>query len=458
MNMKSPSHALLFSVAFLCLLIPNAAQDPCAFAGATAPSEFRYTTSIEGDFQEGIPAEVTLPAHIIEKTAYDFSDLRIYDDRGEEVPYVIHMERCPAVVPNRFAFKVLSYDSGENADTIVLEQPDPTQPFNSVEIATSAQDYRKTVQVESGRSLGNWTLVGEDAIFDFSSKINLRRNRIDLPVCDAPFLRLTIERQNKPETTDRKVTLEYDGLFFEATGQEERPFRIDRIQGIYGPLKPEAFSFDRVSVADPKASMDSDGNTVIPLGGVNLPVASVAFQVTNAFFHRRVEVWTAREDREDAYRPKSSGDIYRIPGMVTPEVTLSGLQVQDPYITLKILNEDNPPLDIAEIELAWVRRNLYFFPAIDRTYAFFFGSEAAKRPLYETGKILSADAIQKGGFQELAAGPTLEHAAFDPALSDREKERMQRFVLSLFVVLALVGLSIWGYSMVKQLPPRTEEP
>jgi hypothetical protein len=458
MTMTNPLPNLLLSVAALMLSTSNGAMTSPASAGPTAPSEFRYAASVEGDFRADEAARVRLPVHVIGRIAYDFSDLRVYDDRGEEVPYVIHKERRPAVNPSRFEFKVLSYEAGENADTIVLEQPDPPRQFNAIEIATSARDFRKTVRVESGYSLDNWTDVHEDAIFDFSSRVNLRRNRVDLPVVDAPFLRLTIQRETKQGTADRKITLEYEGLFFEASGQEDRPFRIDRIEGVHGPSKPEVFSFDRMSLPSPEVTLDEDGNTLIPLGGVNLPVSSIALEVNDTFFHRRVEVWTAREDRDDAYRPRASGDVYRIPGMATPEVTLEGLQVRDPYVTLKVLNADNPPLDITGVELAWVRRILYFFPARGREYTFCFGSENAKRPVYETGKILSAEVVGKEEVQELVAGPVSDYSGFDPALSDSERKRIEKILLSLFVILTIAGLSAWGYSMVKQLPRRSEGP
>ena len=73
-------------------------------AGSVQPSQFRHTIDIRDDFRPDAPARLTLTERVISKTSQAFSDLRIFDDRGHEVPYVIYEEIVPGERETNFDF------------------------------------------------------------------------------------------------------------------------------------------------------------------------------------------------------------------------------------------------------------------------------------------------------------------------------------------------------------------
>jgi hypothetical protein len=184
------------------------------------------------------------------------------------------------------------------------------------------------------------------------------------------------------------MTLHYEGLQFRVGGGQATEVRIDQIVARQEPVAPV---YDRVSLPHPATTTDRDGNTVVRLGNVRLPIAELALQVDNAYYYRQVELWATDADRQDAYRQLAHGVIYKIPGMSTAKNTLAIHQPQRSYVQVKILNADNPPLRVQQVDLAWVRQNLYFIPEAGRRYTLYCGGAQVQSPTYELRYLLPAD-------------------------------------------------------------------
>ena len=169
-------------------------------------------------------------------------------------------------------------------------------------------------------------------------------------------------------------------------------FKIDRIQGI-SRKKPsqteylDHYVFSRQKMAT-KMATDKNGNTVIHLGRVNLPVSDLTLKVGNTYYYRQVEVWSAEEEQDDRYQRCATAIIYKIPGMKQPANVLHPNLSQQRYLKLIIHNGDNPPMDIQEVEIAWERLNIYFIPSANRQYRLLYGNVKVTAPSYELGHLL----------------------------------------------------------------------
>jgi len=427
------------------------------WAATVGPGSFRLVAPIQGEWEPNKPAGLALPYEVLQQIRSGFPDLRIYDDTGAEVPYVIHESRIPAKKSVRFEFKTVSYEPGEERDAIVLEQPLAVQPFGAVDIQTGARDFKKTVRLQASFDRETWFDLGADVLFDFSSRVDLRKTRIEFRETDARFLRIEVQRQSDPEeTTSPDVALRYGDLVFDAKGTQSHPFRVDRVVGTSGPEKPETEVYDRISIENPEWETDEEGNSVLTLGRINHAVACLSLGVENPYFYRQVEVRTvADEEKRTSFRV-GGGKVYRLVGMASPETRLPGLDPGGREVLLKVLNENNPPLKIGNVAVFRVRKNLYFFPEEGRSYTAYLGNENVQKPRYETEHLIPSDAAGGVNSQPAALGGIIENSAYRPSLSKAERESIQKGVLSIVVVLLVLGMGFWGYSLVRKLPAQTE--
>ena len=428
----------------LCLfaLLLTLATTPCGHAAV--PADLRFLAPVSGDVPPDVPVRLPLPRQVIAAAAADFSDLRLFDDQGLETPYVIYAQG--AAPSYAFTFQVLSYSQSAEGDTIVIQRPQDTGPFWELTVQTTARDFHKTVRLQASHDRATWSEVTTDALFDFSSRIDVRRTTLTFPETDAPYLRLFLQDAAPSAPDGAALQLRYEGLEFTVHGASVQPFRIDRLDGRVGAPHAADDMYDRTTFTQPDTRMDAQRNTLVLLGRVHLPVAQLTLAVDNPYYHRRVELWGADTDQEDAYRQVASGVIYKLPGVTSADSTLRVRRVQSPYLRLKILNGDNPPLRLQQVEVAWIRQNLYFIPAAGRRYMLYFGNEQMRAPEYELQRLLPAQPAALEQYAIVALGDVQTHTRYKPP---PVQGKIEQTLLTLVVLVLICGLGFWAYRLLK---------
>ena len=310
------------------LLILTLALAATALGHAAVPTDLRFLAPLPGEFTPDVPVRLPLPRQVIAGAASDFADVRLFDDQGLETPYVIYAQNPPPSYP--FPFQVLSYSQSEAGDTIVLQRPQDTGPFWELTVQTTARDFHKAVRLQASHDRATWDEVTADAIFDFSSRIDVRKTTLAFPETDTPYLRLLLKDAVPPEADAAAVQLRYEGLEFSVPGKSVKTFRINGISGRGGDLQAADHVYDRTTFVQPDTRPDTQGNTLVLLGRVNLPVAQLTLTVDNPYYHRRVELWAADTDKDDTYHQVASGVMYKLPGVATADNTLHVQHTQYP--------------------------------------------------------------------------------------------------------------------------------
>jgi hypothetical protein len=418
---------------------PEIIEDP-------KPTDFQYRADLGRPQEIGAPVRVHLPAKVFSETLNGFADLRLYDDTGQETPFVIYEEKRLGEGPRRFPFKVLSYEEGEDSRSIVLERPEKEPDYDSIEIVTPARDFQKSIRLEASEDRESWRPIGEDTIFDFSSKVNLRKVHMDHPPLAARYLKVTINEEEgwKEEGTD--VSLRYKDLDFSVRETRGETFRVDSVMGHKSERSAHEI-VDRTDWTGYETSRDEEGATILELGRVNLPLTEISFDIADDYYYREVEVWASDTGSGEDYRRQTSASVYRIVGMAVPDATLELNGLQAKYLQLRILNQDNPPLEIQGVHFTWNRRNLYFLPQEGRDYALYFGNERVRAPQYETARLIPNKP------EVLVAYPSVEPKEVVPNATysqRRDAAEIQSWILYAVVLLLLVGLTAWGVKIVTQ--------
>ena len=120
---------------------------------------------------------------------------------------------------------------------------------------------------------------------------------------------------------------------------------------------------------------------------------------------------------------------------------------------VRILNGDNPPLDIQGVHLAWNRRNLYFIPQEERSYSLYFGNENVRAPQYETTRLIPNRPEDLETYDSLEVNGTVTNESYSQRTDSAE---IQTWLLYAVVMVLLVALTVWGVMIVKQASPNSE--
>jgi hypothetical protein len=395
-----------------------------------------------------------LTRDVISETAPAFDDLRIFDGEGLEVPYVIYPRRIPGRPGGASSFDILSFEQGGEWEEFVLRRSSGSGFYDVIEIKTAARNFKKAVRVEKGDDGKTWEPLTSDAVFDFSDRVDLRKTAVALPRTKAPFLRLLLRDDPGTGTgAGQEINLNYEGLEFSVQGRRKESFRIDGVVGRGERSRPSRPLYDRAAFARPEAHLDEKGDTLISLGRVNLPLAEVTLGVDRPFYHRHAEVLASPTGEEGSFSIAGGGRIYSIPGMSRAEtrIALGGRRLD--YVRVRIVNEDNPPLEVLEVGTAWLRQDLYFLPERGRTYSLYFSGGSLRRPRYEVGMLLSQARVDRQEYEELTVGKVRENSGYRPPEAPRaEKEKREKHIFTA-VILFLVGLmGFWVYRLVRKLP------
>ncbi|MBN1255049.1 MAG: DUF3999 family protein, partial [Deltaproteobacteria bacterium] len=185
---------------------------------------------------------------------------------------------------------------------------------------------------------------------------------------------------------------------------------------------------------------------------VSLPIESVSLRIKNAYYYRNIELWTAETDDEQSYHRVAQNFVYKIPGVSEARDTLSFNQPQQAYVRLKVINHDNPPLQIEEVTIEWLRRNLYFIPEADRRYTLYCGGEDIQSPRYELGKLVPNRYDQLMGYAEWKIEALKKNEMYKPKADIRSKEKFETYVLIILVIILVCGLAIWTFRLMKKIP------
>lgn len=426
-------------------------------AQAVELSVFRYTTQIESKFVPNVLNCLPLNKEIISETHNNFSDLRIFDDIGRETPYVIYRERKPPQEIQTFTFKVISYHEDNGITEIVIERPKSDTFYSSIQVITSNRDFKKLVNIMGSSDSKVWNDIATEAIFDFTSRIDLRKTTIKTPDVDYPYLKISIKDDSSTREDSTDIKFLYNGIELAVNADRKRMFRIDRIIGSKGVSVPSKEVLDYSYCNNRDIITDSMGNTVINLGRVNLPVTEIILQVENPYYYRIVEVLGSDSGEEESFHKLRSGNIYKIAGMQNPEDTIRYRLPRREYLQLKILNEDNPQLLISKIKIGWVKQNLYFIPESGRSYSLYFGSDEVEMPLYELKNLIAPENEKLKQYKVVATESIKSNHYYKPKKFVVDKrEKIEKWIFTCVVLILVGGLWYWVYRLMKRIPTKFE--
>jgi Protein of unknown function (DUF3999) len=300
-------------------------------SAATLPSDWQH----EQRFDVTTPGlvKLSLPAETLDAARPALEDLRLYDDVGNELPYLIqHPTPATKVIQNAKSFQV---SLNPNTTVITLETG-LAQALDGVTLETPANSFIKSVRVESSSDGRNWqTLAQGQPIFRQPNGVS--QLRVAIPAGTRPWLRLTVDDQ-------RSQPIPFTGVRVHAATGESAP----------SESLPVTITERHENPGETRLTLN--------LGAANLNIAAIQIETSEPLFTRQVTL-AVPQVSEDGVREQTVGQgvIYRVaiegqPASTNLFVPLEG-QVRSRELLLLIENHDSPPLPITAVRAE--RRPVY---------------------------------------------------------------------------------------------------
>jgi len=381
------------------------------------PDATTGTTTAVGQLA-GVVAPPDLYAHAQTRLA----DLRVIDDQGTEVPYVIFQRlgsSKSAALPT--TLRENSFSAG--AFTQVVLDAGAHAPFhNTVRIETGEPDFIEWVQVEASDDGHVWRMVQERApIFRFRKNAHEGTQVVHYSENNAQYLRVRIL------DGDKKFPVSGAQILLETTEPAERvPLELAMVADAKQPAGRSMWSAE--------------------LGAAMPLVTEVRFEVNAPpEFIRSVDISSSVEGKD--WWSLRNAEIYRYrQGEAQQEqlaVTVFNGSAQSRYLRVQIVNGNDAPLAAAAPKLYRTPQHIVFEQRPGRSYRLIYGQERTQGAQYDLGRRVNAAQMAAAVAGQL--GPEETNADWvDP------RPWTETHDIFLWLVL-LAAVMLIGYAAVRSL-------
>jgi len=361
---------------------------------------------------------VTLPIEIYGLAQPNLADLRIIQEGGTEVPFVLYA---------RVGKEERHWRPGEIADLgfipgqhteLVVDVGSDHDAHNSLEIQTGVNEFFAWVEVAASDDRETWRILRERAPIYRFQDTGEGNSVVSYPDSRARWLRLKIL-------------------------EAERRFPVYGCRIDYQLVEPPELVDLPIPLRPDPSSAPKESRWQADLEIENVPASSVRFQAEQAEFHRTVRVH-ASSDGEN-WKEVGRGDVYRYPnpeaGDGEPERPTS-LQVRFPEVhsrhwRVAVLNRNDTPVDGLVPTLAGTPRHLVFRQQPETTYQLLYGNSRTPAPEYDLARLTPREELESATSGELGPGQTNDGYLSPEPWSERHPVVLW---LALGVAVAVLGL------------------
>jgi len=400
-------------VLFLALVM---AGGPAVAQVSDAWKHWRYSAPIET--ASGTPAGLVsaiVPAMVTARARPGWQDLRVIDNEGREIPYVLHAREAgrsselrssrllePGVAPAQYTQAIV--DTGatgrvHNAVTLALDGTD---------------DVLTWVEIAAGSDGSAWQVIRERApIYRLTQDGMGTQMRVTYPDSVSRYLRIRVLDGSAP----RRIVAA-DILYEVVSAAERLPASV--------PLSPDA--------SGRQSTWTSTAETA------PIPISQVRFVTNQSAFYRPVRVESSEDGQ--GWTWTASGEIFRMTeaGAVRESLTVTFPEAAGRRWRVTALNRDDAPLADLRPELYAIPRRVVFRYEPGPPYRLLYGHSRVAAPQYDLGQLTDVKTL------ESAAPAAIGAEVVNPAYADpapwSERNQAVLWVALGIAVLAVGALAV----------------
>jgi hypothetical protein len=454
MNMRV-RHDLLAALAVAFLFAGGGSAQPADSASAAAESLAKWQWYQDLKPVTGTPKYVdflVMPG-VFDKARAELADLLVRDTNNQEVKYALRIRRDENRQEQVKAEEFNHTRLGDRSDQLYLDLGDKQVSHNELLIRTTGSNFRRVARIEgSDRRDADWKVLTDHApLIDFRvGSQTLHEWRVQYPTSRFRYLRVRVFPDGGIEDDKPTIT---SVTVYQSTRVPGEELTMSAELGMREPVKTD----------------EGPGSAwIIDLGGDNVPVSKLRFQIDDNDFVRdyRLEVMAEQATPRDTYNRRDFGrrvpvkEPYYYPndgrymptgGVVasgqwrrragTPRVPLeiSFNEVYAHRLRLSVTDNRNPPLNIKSAEFSAAARQVILDGSGAKAgpLRVYFGNPAAQSPNYDFARNLP---------DTLAPAPErtqLEGAAvLNPNYQPEPPPWTERWPWLIYVVLGIASLTL----------------
>jgi hypothetical protein len=303
--------------------------------------------------------KLNLPVETLDAARPALEDLRLFDDAGNEVPYLIERPvLVEKIVQNVKSFHV----SLTPSNTVIVLETGLMQPLDSVTLESPANGFLKPVRIEGSADGKRWQMLDQGQPI-FRQPDGANRLHVSFPAGTWPWLRLTVDDQRS----------------------QPIPFTGARIR--VAVSEPAPTEWLPVTIAE-RHENPGETRLALNLGAANLSLTAVQIETAEPLFSRQM-TFAVPQISEDFIHEQTIGQgmIYRvaIEGQPAAESLSAPLEslVRSRELLLFIRNQDSPPLPITAVRVERRPAYLVFLARQAGAYHLLTGNDQCAAPRYD---------------------------------------------------------------------------
>jgi len=363
----------------------GAAWVAAALAPATLLAASPGATTFERGIEISRPGKVVviLDREIYERARPDLGDLRVVDDSGTAVPYLLdRVGPEPEPVFREPLAQNRGFVRGRSA-SVTLDLREPVLKSELV-LSLAGDNFRRRVKVE-GRTKHErqWTTITDGAyVFAVPEPAATRYETIQLPQNNQQFLKITVF--NGPDDPPRLEIL--DAWVRPQGGRKPREH----------PLEP------RLTRAED--ATEGETRLVLDLGARHQPFRAVLLDVADPEFFRGATVEQRREPSPDT---EGQGGVPISWAPVLGQASLYRFQAEGEtreclrleaagrarVLRVRIRNRDDRPLDVRGVTVMVPQERLVFDAVAPHRYRLRYGDADLEAPVYDVERTVGDAAL-----------------------------------------------------------------
>ncbi len=347
------------------ITIASALNAPLFLWADFRKTDWQFSKQIESLSQAGY-VRLTLDGEVYDRSQRFLADLRLLDDQEREVPYTIFAERDTtkeelyhprifnkAILPGAYSTLTLDLEKEVSNNTLSLQ--------------IKSHDFKRRVEVGGSQDGKRWLVLKDDAyIFDFTGDQKVQLTTIKYPDSQYRYLEVKIWNGKEPP-----LSIEGASLSLVRTTTARRSVRASQIHSREEDSKLKA----TVCVLDLKYR--------------NVPADFLTIETPEENFFRLIKIQGSNDLKN--WQRSEQGDLYRFrtEKYSLEKKTLRVPEVRCRYLKLMVYNQDDPPLQLAALEVQGVEQDLIFQTQPGRRYSLYYGNPLAQPPQYDIERLKS---------------------------------------------------------------------
>lgn len=402
---------------------------------------------------------VKLDASVYEATQDGLEDLRLLDNSGQPLPFLVRQSKSSRIetIRQTWTAKTMTarpLEDGGLEITVVLDRDDPAP--NGLKLVTPLDNFEKRLRLQTSPDGQQWQEALESPIFDYSRYVDVRQDSVSFPKTNHRHIRILIDNVTATQESELlELTRRLKGT--EETNRQERvtlerrPFRIDRIEFWNDVPRevPEWNVKETYPVDSFRVEQDADAKqTHVLIDMRREPLTALSIETPERNFSRRAIVEFEEVDGiQRSWKRVGEGTLTRIDfkDLKREQLSINFRETRNRRLRIVIENRDSPPLAITGITATGNLHEIIFLASSEQSLRLVYGDAEAKPAEYDTAAL--RELLQAGYVPRTAEmGSPEPHTALDGTGETRWPAILSNrmFVLAMIAILVIVlGLGLY---------------